>query len=78
MESADFSKDAYLQSLDAICSQSQKTQRIQTHIPSIEAELYQKWRIIHPLPEQNPETIAYDLTPIPTYGQECPLIEPGR
>jgi len=77
MESADFSKDAYLQSLDAICSQSQKTQRIQTHIPSIEAELYQKWRIIHPLPEQNPETIAYDLTPIPTYGKECPLIEPG-
>jgi len=77
MEPADFSKDAYLQSLDAICSQSQKTRRIQSHIPSIEAELYQRWRTIHPLPDQNPETIAYDLTPIPTYGRECPLIEPG-
>lgn len=77
MEPLDFSKDAYLQSLDAICSQSQKTRRIQSHIPSIEAELYQRWRTMHPLPDQNPETIAYDLTPIPTYGRECPLIEPG-
>ncbi len=77
MDALDFSKDAYLKSLDSICSQSQKTQRIQSHIPSIEAELYQRWRSIHPLPIQNPETIAYDLTSIPTYGEECPLIEPG-
>lgn len=77
MDPLDFSKDAYLQSLDAICSKSQKTQRIQSHIPFIEAELYQKWRTIHPLPDQSPETIAYDLTTIPTYGKECPLIEPG-
>ncbi len=77
MDSHDFSKDAYLKSLDAICSQSGKTRRIQSHIPSIEIELYQRWRNTHPLPDQNPETIAYDLTTIPTYGQECPLIEPG-
>lgn len=77
MDPLDFSKDAYLQSLDAICSTSKKTQRIQSHIPFIEAELYQKWRTLHPLPDQSPETIAYDLTPIPTYGEECPLIEPG-
>ncbi len=77
MDPLDFSKDAYLQSLDAICSTSKKTQRIQSHIPFIEAELYQKWRTFHPLPDQSPETIAYDLTPIPTYGEECPLIEPG-
>lgn len=77
MDPLDFSKDAYLQSLDAICSKSKKTQRIQSHIPFIEAELYQKWRTIHPLPDQSPETIAYDLTTIPTYGKECPLIEPG-
>jgi len=77
MDSLDFSKDAYLKSLDSICFQSHKTQHIQSHIPSIEAELYQRWRSLHPLPTQNPETIAYDLTPIPTYGEECPLIEPG-
>jgi transposase len=77
MDVLDFTKDAYLKSLDSICSQSQKTQRIQSHIPSIEAELYQRWRTLHPLPIQNPETIAYDLTPIPTYGEECSLIEPG-
>ncbi|KAF5045117.1 hypothetical protein DSECCO2_484620 [anaerobic digester metagenome] len=77
MEPPDFSKDAYLQALDAICFQSPRTQRIQSHIPAIEVELYQRWRTIHPLPDLNPETIAYDLTPIPTYGQECPLIEPG-
>lgn len=78
MDPIDFSKDAYLKSLDSICSQSKKTQRIQSHIPSIEAELYQRWRNINPLPIQNPETIAFDLTAIPTYGEECPLIEPGN
>lgn len=77
MDTLDFTKDAYLRSLDAICSQSVKTGRITTHISAIESELYQKWRNIHPLPAQTPETIAFDLTPIPTYGQECPLIEPG-
>lgn len=77
MEPTDFTKDAYLRSLDAICSQSRKTGRIQSHIPTIEVELYQRWRQLHPLPVQNPETIAFDLTPIPTYGTECPLIEPG-
>ena len=53
--------------------QSRKTGRIQSHIPTIEVELYQRWRQLHPLPVQNPETIAFDLTPIPTYGTECPL-----
>ena len=77
LDPLDFSKDAYLHSLDSICSQSQSTQLIQSHIPLIEAELYQKWRTLHPLPVQTSETIAYDLTSIPTYGQECPLIEPG-
>jgi transposase len=33
--------------------------------------------MIHPLPALNPETIAFDLSSIPTYGQECSLIEPG-
>jgi len=78
MEPTDFTKDAYLRSLDAICSQSRKTGRIQSHIPTIEVELYQRWRQLHPLPVQNPETIAFDLTPIPTYGTECPLIEPRK
>lgn len=41
MDPLDFSKDAFLKSLDAVCSQSQKTRRIQSHIPSIEAGLYQ-------------------------------------
>ena len=77
MDPLDFSKDAFLKSLDSVCSQSQKTRRIQSHIPSIETGLYQRWRSSHPLPIQIPETIAYDLTSIPTYGEECPLIEPG-
>jgi transposase len=77
MDPLDFTKDAYLSSLDAICTQSPKTQRINSHIPTIEVELYQKWRSIRPLPTGCQETIAYDLTPILTYGTECPLIEPG-
>lgn len=77
MEPMDFTKDAYLRSLDAICTQSVKTGTINTHIPTIESELYHKWRTIYPLPVQTPETIAFDLTPIPTYGLECPLVEPG-
>jgi transposase len=32
---------------------------------------------MRPLPTGCQETIAYDLTPILTYGTECPLIEPG-
>lgn len=77
MDPLDFTKDAYLRSLDTICSQSLKTGKVRSQIPTIEAELYQKWRMIYPLPAQNPETIAFDLSSIPTYGQECPLIEPG-
>lgn len=77
MDLLDFTKDAYLRSLDTICSQSSKTGKIKSQIPTIEAGLYQKWRMIHPLPAQNPETIAFDLSSIPTYGQECSLIEPG-
>ena len=77
MQFKDFTKDAYLRSLDKICSQSLKSGKIKSQIPTIEAELYQKWRMLHPIPENNSETIAYDLSVIPTYGRECPLIEPG-
>jgi transposase len=78
MEPSDFTKDAFLRSLDSICSESQRIQHIITHIPTIEDQLYQKWRTIHPLPIQTPETIAFDLTAIPTFGKTCTLAEPGH
>jgi transposase len=78
MEPSDFTKDAFLRSLDSICSESKRIQHIITHIPTIEDQLYQKWRAIHPLPIQTPETIAFDLTAIPTFGKTCTLAEPGH
>jgi len=78
MEPADFTKDAFLRSLDSICSESKRIQHIKTHIPTIEDQLYQKWRTIHPLPIQTTETIAFDLTAIPTFGKTCTLAEPGH
>jgi len=78
MEPSDFTKDTFLRSLDSICSESKRTQHTVTHIPTIEDTLYQKWRNIHPLPIQTPETIAFDLTAIPTFGKTCPLAEPGH
>ena len=78
MEPTDFTKDAFLRSLDSICSESKRIQHIITHIPAIEDQLYQKWRTIHPLPIQTPETIAFDLTAIPTFGKTCTLAEPGH
>ena len=78
MDPSDFTKDAFLRSLDSICSESKRIQHIITHIPTIEDQLYQKWRTIHPLPVQTPETIAFDLTAIPTFGKKCTLAEPGH
>lgn len=78
MEPSDFTKDAFLRSLDSICSESKRIQHIKTHIPTIEDQLYQKWRTIHPLPIQTTETIAFDLTAIPTFGRTCTLAEPGH
>lgn len=76
MDPQDFTTDAFFSALDAIWPKSLTTQRINGHIPTIEQELYQKWRSLCPLPAGKQETIAYDLTPIPTYGTECPQIEP--
>jgi hypothetical protein len=35
------------------------------------------WRQLNPLPVQIPETMAFDLTAIPTFGETCPLAELG-
>lgn len=78
MGPSDFTKDSFLRSLDSICSESKRIQHIITHIPTIEDQLYQKWRSIHPLPVQTPERIAFDLTAIPTFGKTCTLAEPGH
>ncbi len=50
---------------------------LKSNIPSIESQLYQNWRQLNPLPVQIPETMAFDLTAIPTFGETCPLAELG-
>jgi len=77
MEPEDFSKDSFLRSLDSLCSLVKRSNRIISKIPTIESQLYQNWRQINPLPVQTPETIAFDLTAIPTFGETCPLAEFG-
>lgn len=77
MEGEDFSKDTFLRSLDSLCNEIKKSKRIMSHIPAIEDQLYQNWRRINPIHNQLPETIAFDLTAIPTFGETCPLSELG-
>lgn len=77
MKPEDFSKDSFLRSLDSLCTFVKRTNRIKSNIPSIEGQLYQNWRQLNPLPVQMPETMAFDLTAIPTFGETCPFAELG-
>ena len=47
-----------------------ETRRIQSHIPSIEAELYQRWRTIHPLPTRIQKPLPM-TSPHSNYGRSA-------
>ena len=72
-----FTKDAFLSALDAISISSKTTGRVQSLIPQIEEVLYQKWRLDNPINTDPDAQYAFDLTPIISFSQTCPLSEAG-
>ena len=72
-----FTKEAILSALDAICVSSKTTGRVQSLIPQIEEVLYQKWRLDNPINAEKDEQYAFDLTPLISFSQTCPLSEAG-
>lgn len=72
---ADFTKSAFLTSLDFICYDDRKSGSIQDYTAKIDDALYRRWREIHPLQRGERETLAYDLTSILFFGVKCPLAE---
>ena len=63
-----FSKDVFLESLDFICSKDHDSGRIFDLSPPIEDRLCQRWRQIYPLPPDENEVVAYDMTAILFHG----------
>jgi transposase len=72
-----FTKDAFLSSLDFVCSHDSSSSSVIDHAASIDDTLYQRWRQHHPLSPGDKETVAYDLTSVLFYGVTCPLAELG-
>jgi len=72
-----FTKDTLLSALDTICVSSKTIGRVQSLIPQIEEVLYQKWRLDNPINADTDEQYAFDLTPIISFSQTCPLSEAG-
>ncbi|MDO9528386.1 MAG: IS1634 family transposase [Syntrophales bacterium] len=73
-----FKKDAFLSSLDFVCSYDSLTNSLIDYTASIDDALYQHQRHICPLPSGEKETVAYDLTSILFFGVTCPIAELGR
>ncbi len=70
-------KDAFLSSLDAVCDENKDGGNLTDVGQKIETELYRLWREEYPIPSNELETLAYDLTSIIFFGVTCPLAELG-
>lgn len=70
-------KDSFLFALDEICKEDETTGKIIDIGPKIEEEMYAVWRNKYPLPQNETETLAYDLTAVLFSGITCPLAELG-
>ena len=70
-----WSKDLFLDSLDAICFNDRTTQEIKDLTMKIDMEIFRKWRENHPLNKK--DHVAYDLTTVLFFGTSCPLAEFG-
>ena len=72
-----FTKDAFLNALDFVCSKSDDTDSMHDLAPDIDKTLYERRRKANPLPNGQKETIAYDMTTLLFFGVSCPLAELG-
>ena len=70
-----WTKDLFLDSLDAICFDDRTTQELKDLTGNIDREIFLSWREKHPLNAQ--DHVAYDLTTLLLFGTSCPLAEFG-
>ena len=70
-----WSKDLFLDSLDAICFDDRTTQELKDLTGEIDREILTEWRKKHPL--KGKDHVAYDLTTVLFFGTSCPLAEFG-
>ncbi len=74
----EFTKDAFLHALDAVCYDDPARAEVVDHLPELEETLSRRWREQHPLPKGETEVLAYDLTSVLFFGVTCPISAPGR
>jgi len=72
-----FTKDAFLNALDFICSKSGDIDSFLDLAHELDKALYERWRKSNPLPSGAKEILAYDLTTLLFFGVSCPLAELG-
>ncbi|MHB8371316.1 MAG: IS1634 family transposase [Thermoplasmataceae archaeon] len=70
-----WSKDLFLDSLDAICFDDRTTKELKDLSGNIDREIFMQWRKKHPL--KGKDHVAYDLTTALFFGTSCPLAEFG-
>ena len=71
-------RDAFFAALDCVCSEDSATGRVVDNTKAIDESLYAIWRNKHPLPKNENDILAYDMTSMITYGHTCPLAENGH
>ncbi|WP_393972170.1 IS1634 family transposase [Oxyplasma meridianum] len=74
IEEKRWTKDLFLDSLDAICYDESRDRTVDLS-PGMDAAIYDGWRKKHPVLEG--EKFAYDLTTVLFFGTSCPLAEFG-
>jgi transposase len=72
-----WTKDNFLEALDTVCFHDKTAGRLVDRSASIDEALFGNWREQNPLPENDGETLAYDLTSVLFFGVTCPLAEFG-
>lgn len=70
-------RDAFFAALDCICYEDPASGRMVDNTKAIDESLYAIWRNQNPLPKDESEFLAYDMTSMITYGSTCPLAERG-
>ena len=70
-----WSKELFLNSLDAICFDDRTTRELKDLSKNIDQEIFRRWREKHPL--KGKDHVAYDLTTVLFFGTSCPLAEFG-
>jgi hypothetical protein len=72
-----FTKDAFLTCLDRVCGENPDIGGLVDRTERLDEELFRAWRERHPLPPEESEVFAYDLTSVLSFGVTGPLAELG-